>query len=97
MTDWARALKRLPAIGPAPEGRALSTSITCRTSAVDGAEAARHAVTIDHDWRVDVPHDLEGERVAAAFGGYLSCISLVDQQCRSARGCRDLRDTSFQR
>ena len=85
MTDWARALTRLPATSPAPEGRPLSTSVTCRTSAVDGAEATRHAVVIHHDWRVDVPHDLEGERVAAAFGGYLSCISLVDHAVPALR------------
>ncbi|MDQ1250717.1 MAG: hypothetical protein QG597_5097, partial [Actinomycetota bacterium] len=85
MTDWARALTRLPARSPAPEGRPLATSVTCRTSAVNGAEVTRHAVVIHHDWRVDVPHDLEGERVAAAFGGYLSCISLVDHAVPALR------------
>lgn len=38
----------------------------------------RHRVTIHQDWSVTTPHDLAAERVAAAFGGYTSCLELVD-------------------
>jgi hypothetical protein len=38
----------------------------------------RHEVIIHADWTVTTPHDLEAERVAAAFGAYTSCVPLVD-------------------
>jgi hypothetical protein len=38
----------------------------------------RHEIVIHDDWSVSTPHDLDAERVAAAFGGYCSCVELVD-------------------
>jgi hypothetical protein len=50
----------------------LTAAFPCRTSA--GARSARHAVTIASDWSVQTPHDEGLERIAAAFGGGVSCI-----------------------
>lgn len=35
-------------------------------------------MTIHPDWSVETPHDLLAEQVAAAFGGYNSCVDLTD-------------------
>jgi hypothetical protein len=50
----------------------LTTTFPCRASA--GARSARHTVTIAPDWSVQTPHDEGLERIAAAFGGGVSCI-----------------------
>ena len=49
--------------------------LTCRTSE---GRATRHPVTIGTDWTVDTGHDIESERLAAALGGRLSCLDLID-------------------
>ncbi len=36
----------------------------------------RHDVVVTADWAVRTPHDLAAERIAAAFGGHLSCLAL---------------------
>jgi hypothetical protein len=71
------ALPRLAPLAPTPDGMSISVSVLCSHSP-DLADATRHPVTITADWSVLTPHDLEAERVAAAFGGYLSCLELVD-------------------
>lgn len=65
------------AVAPTPDGRALHTTVECRTSrsAIYGEP---HKVVIRPDWSVQTPHDLDAERVAVAFGGYTSCLELVD-------------------
>jgi hypothetical protein len=63
----------LPGAGPGD----LTFDVECRTSR-RGARGRRHPVTIHADWTVTTPHDLDAERVAAAFGGYSSCLELVD-------------------
>jgi hypothetical protein len=50
----------------------LTATFPCRASV--GARSARHAVTIAPDWSVQTPHDEGLERIAAAFGGGVSCI-----------------------
>jgi hypothetical protein len=45
----------------------------------------KHDVVIHPDWSVSTPHDLETERVAAAFGGFLSCLELADHTIPAAR------------
>jgi hypothetical protein len=55
----------------------LTLVVECRTN--PRRRGSAHEVTIEPDWQVRTPHDLEAERVALAFGGYLSCISLVDR------------------
>lgn len=39
----------------------------------------KHPVTIHANWSVTTPHDLDAERVAAAFGGYTSCLPFVEK------------------
>ncbi len=39
-------------------------------------EHTSHDITISPDWTLATPHDLDAERVAAAFGGWISCLEL---------------------
>lgn len=66
----------LSLLTPSPDGP-LTLVVECRTDPRKRGDA--HQITFDLDWQVHTPHDLEAERIALAFGGYLSCISLVDQ------------------
>ncbi len=59
--------------------------VPCWTSREPGALVERHPVTITADWTVTTPHDIEGERIAAAFGGFVSCVDLVDTAVPAAR------------
>lgn len=79
----------VPPIPPAPDG-ALMVGVPCRTS---GSGWSRHEVTITADWSLSVPHDLAGERIAAAFGGGASCLELVDRGLPAVivAVCRHLR------
>ena len=67
----------LPEIGPHPDGGSLTARIDCRTSDED-RDWPTHDVVIHPDWTVEVPHDLEAERVAAAFGSPHNCLHLAD-------------------
>lgn len=58
--------------------------IECRSNP-RARSSARHQVTINPDLSVETPHDLEAERVAVAFGGYCSCIDLVDKTIPALR------------
>ena len=74
------------AIGPTPDGSDLVFEVECRPSRTALA-GPRHEVRVRADWSVETPHDLDAERVAAAFGGYTSCLELTDRTvpaCRSA-------------
>lgn len=73
----------LPAAGPTPDGSPLRLQVECRTRRT--TRGPKHPVTIQPDWTVETPHDLESERVAAAFGGYCSCLDLVDAVVPAAR------------
>ncbi|HMM82845.1 MAG TPA: hypothetical protein PJ998_06680 [Terrimesophilobacter sp.] len=64
-------------VGPAPDGGPLEIRMECRLSRAS-TRGAKHPVTIHADWNVTTPHDLDAERVAAAFGGYTSCLTLVE-------------------
>ncbi|MCV7384460.1 hypothetical protein H7K14_11485 [Mycolicibacter longobardus] len=35
-----------------------------------------HEVTLDPEWAISTPHDLEAERLAVALGGWISCLEL---------------------
>jgi hypothetical protein len=56
----------------------VELKMECRSNP-KARSSARHQVTINPDWSVETPHDLDAERVAIAFGGYCSCIDLVDK------------------
>lgn len=81
VVGWSSPLGEL---GPAaPEGASLTLPVTCRTRR--GAGGRTHEVTLEPDWSVRTPHDLESERVGAALGGYLSCLDLVDHAVPALR------------
>lgn len=71
-------------IGPTPDGGVLTFHIECRPSPT-ASRGPRHAVTIHPDWEVETPHDLEAERVAVAFGGYTSCLKLIEKSIPAFR------------
>lgn len=52
-----------------------------------------HDVRIEPDWTVRMPHDLDSERLAVAFGGLVSCVNLHDRVVPALRLwlCRVLR------
>jgi len=50
----------------------------------------RHAVIVRPDWSVATPHDMAAERIAAAFGGYTSCLDLVDKTIPAFRAALPL-------
>jgi hypothetical protein len=56
----------------------LTFRIDCRTSRAPDAVVREHPVVVALDGTVETPHDLESERIAAALGGYLTCLDLVD-------------------
>src|SRR5664279_420257 len=76
----------LSPIPPSPDG-ALELSVNCRTTRGRGGPRTTHPIVIEADWTVTTPHDLALERVAAAMGGYLSCLELVD---RGIAGLREI-------
>jgi hypothetical protein len=82
-------LLELPPISPSPAGP-LTAQVPCRTSRV-GGRVRYHDVTIGADWSVQTPHDIELERIAAAMGGYLSCVDLVDREVPALRELVQLR------
>jgi len=61
--------------GPAPSGRTLRFLVACSADR-SGSHPYLHDATLDHDWRLETPHDLDAERIAAAFGGTLTCLDL---------------------
>lgn len=77
-------LPGLPPLGPTPDGGRLTVQVRCSTSP-DMAGSTTHEVALGADWALATPHDLEAERVAAAFGGYLSCLDLVDSVVPAVR------------
>lgn len=60
-----------------PSGGVLEIAIRCHTDP-DHKRPRTHPIFIHPDWTVDTGHDLEAERFAVAFGGYLSCLALPD-------------------
>ena len=72
--DALEALLGKPA-GPAPAGRTLRFPVACSADR-SGSHPFLHDATLDQDWQLETPHDLEAERVAEAFGGALTCLDL---------------------
>lgn len=61
---------------PAPGPDGLTLDVPCGTDQPEPGEVG-HAVTVRPDWSVTVPHDLETERIAAAFGAATPCLDLA--------------------
>lgn len=66
------------AIGPGGPGAELVLDLECRTSK-DAKRGRPHPVTITADWGFESRHDLAAERVAAAFGGFTSCVGVAER------------------
>lgn len=62
----------------------LHFAVECRTAGQVG-RGPLHRVTIRPDWAVSTPHDLDAERVAAAFGPATSCLDLVERTIPALR------------
>lgn len=85
-------MPRLPGLSPlppAPDGGGLTLHVLCSTTA-DFTSTTRHTVELAPDWSVTTPHDMAAERVAAAFGGYLSCLHLADRVVPAVRAALQL-------
>lgn len=79
----------LPPITPAPGGPLVARVRCCTARA--GGKVASHEVRIAADWSVSTPHNIALERVAAAMGGYLSCVDLVDAEVPALQELAQLR------
>jgi hypothetical protein len=66
------------AIGPGGPGLGLTLDLDCRTSK-NARRGRSHPVTITADWSFESHHDLAAERVAAAFGGFTSCLGVAER------------------
>lgn len=55
----------------------LTLSYPCRAS--PGSRAVRHWVVVEEGWVVRTPHDEGLERIAAALGGGVSCLTALDR------------------
>jgi hypothetical protein len=67
-----------PEPGPGGPGAPLVLDLECRTSK-NARRGAPHPVTITADWSFESHHDLDAERVAAAFGGFTSCVGVAER------------------
>lgn len=74
---------------PGPGTGSLTLAIEC-TSTPDARFGVRHAVTINPDWTVTTPHDLESDRVAAAFGAWSSCVVFAERVVPAYRHMHDI-------
>ena len=63
-------------LSPAPGSAALTFEVAC-TGDEPSPDAPRHWVAIEADWSVSLPHDLEAERIALAFGAATPCLDLA--------------------
>lgn len=80
--SWSSVVLR--PLGPALGDQPATIRVPC--SGVPYALGpATYAVTVAPDWTVETPHDLAAERVALAFGGYSSCLELVEKGVPAAR------------
>lgn len=72
------------AVPPSASLCPLTFEIRCLTGR-QSSRGGRHAVTVHGDGTFETPHDLAAERVAAAFGGYCSCVEIADSALPALR------------
>jgi hypothetical protein len=70
-------------LAPSADG-ALSLRVRCYSDPARGSWT-HHPLHLRPDWTVEVPHDLDSERVLTALGGHCSCVELVDRTLPAAR------------
>ncbi len=73
-----------PTVSPDPTGQPLVLTVTCSTDPRRVGHRT-HPIVLHADWSVDTGHDLEAERFTVAFGGFLSCLDLVDRVLPAVR------------
>lgn len=61
---------------PLPGEQSFRFEVTCRTGQGRGV---RHEVVVAPDWSVGTGHDVEAERIAAAFGSSVTCLNVIDR------------------
>lgn len=76
---------------PHPSGEPVAVRVWCWTSRRPGAPRTQHEILVHPDWSVSTPHDLALERLAAALGGYVSCLELQHHTVPAARRWLELR------
>lgn len=87
-SDQSGTINRMKTSGATKKATPLDAPVELKMECRSNPKArssARHQVTINPDWSVETPHDLDAERVAIAFGGYCSCIDLVDKTAPALR------------
>lgn len=60
-----------------PAATAITIQVACGGQS---GKSGRHPVTVRPDWSVETGHDLELERIAAAFGSRTACVDLADRR-----------------
>lgn len=70
--------------------RPITFTLECRTSR-STPSGVLHEVTLEPGWQLRTPHDLDAEGVAAAFGGYTSCLELDAALSAAREGLRLLQ------
>lgn len=65
-----------------PSASAITLTVACGGKT---GSSGRHRVTVFPDWSVNTGHDLELERIAAAFGSKIGCVDLADHRLPCAR------------
>lgn len=71
----------------------ITMTVSC--GVVGSRRRARHVVTVHEDWSVETVHDLESERIAAAFGAAeVTCLALADHDLPAVRDLLACRSRS---
>lgn len=65
-----------------PGTSAITVQVACGGKT---GTSGRHPVTLYPDWTVETRHDLELERIAAAFGSKIGCVDLADRRLPCVR------------
>lgn len=65
-----------------PGSGSVVVSVSCRNGAL---RAKRHPATFRSDWSLEVPHDVDLERIGVALGGVATCVELVDRVVPAVR------------
>jgi hypothetical protein len=71
-------------LAPNARGGDLTLDVRCHVDP-QHKRPRTHPILLHPDWSVDTGHDLEAERFTVAFGGYLSCLDLVDKVIPAVR------------
>jgi hypothetical protein len=57
----------------------VTVTVPCATTPGADAASVVHEATLHPDGRLETPHDLAAERIAVAFGGFVTCLDVLDR------------------